>query len=251
MGVSQVVPNIFDSQRRVLRQRRASTRQGDGGAARWLFDAMADDLSERLGFLCFTGKTALVTGLGSEAVAASLEHTGVAICVTQALDVEQPIAGGPFDAVVSMAALDTVNDLPGALVHLRHALAPGGLLLATLVGAGSLPVLRRAMLAADGERPAARLHPQVDSRAASALLQRAGFARQVVDQYPLTVRYASLERLTGDLRDQGLTSVLGDRAPPLGKAALERARQAFASAADADGKVSERFEILTMTAWKD
>jgi hypothetical protein len=69
----------------------------------------------------------------------------------------------------------------------------------------------------------------------------------VVDTHTLTVRYSSLDRLVSDLRDQGLTSTLADRAPPLGKAALARARAAFLDLADADGKVSETFEIVTLT----
>lgn len=234
-----------------MRLRRAATRQYRAEAAHWLCDAMADDVIERLGFVRFAGPRALVAGLGSEAVGNHLAGAGVSVSRADRLDVEQPIAGGPYDVIVSMAELDTVNDLPGALIHLRHALAPGGLLLATLIGAGSLPMLRGAMLAADGDRPAARVHPQVDNRAASGLLQRAGFARQVVDQYPLIVRYGSLARLVEDLRDQGLTSALADRAPSIGKAGLRRAGAAFAAQPDPDGKVSERFEILTLTAWKD
>lgn len=249
--MNRPVPQIFDRRRRALRLQRAVIRQQRGDGARWLLDAMAEDVIERLGFLRFAGQTALVTGLGGEAVAAHLAGDGVAVSTRVNLDVEQPLAGGPNDAIVALAALDTVNDLPGALIHLRHALTPGGLLLATLIGAGSVPMLRHAMLAADGERPAARVHPQVDNRAASALLQRAGFARQVVDHYALTVRYGSLQRLVADLRDQGLTSVLADHAPPLGKAALESAGLAFAAQGEPDGKTSERFEILTLTAWKD
>ena len=245
------VPQIFDNRRRALRRHRAAIRQSRADAAHWLGDAMAEDAIERLGFVRFTGPRALVAGLGCEAVAGHLEAGGATVERRAGFDLAQPITDGPYDAIVSLAELDTINDLPGALIHLRHALAPGGLLLATLVGAGSLPALRQAMLAADGDRPAARVHPQVDNRAASALLQRAGFGRQVVDHYPLTVRYASLGGLVADLRDQGLTSVLADRAPPLGKGALAAAGAAFAAQADADGKTSERFEILTLTAWKD
>jgi hypothetical protein len=69
----------------------------------------------------------------------------------------------------------------------------------------------------------------------------------VVDTHRLTVRYSSLDQLIHDLRDQGLTSALADPAPPLGKAALQRARAAFLRQADADGKVSETFEIITLT----
>lgn len=249
--MSQAVPQIFDSRRRALRLRRAAMRRQHPGAAQWLGDAMAEDIVERLGFIRFAGKRALATGLGAEAVAAHLQAAGVTVERRDNLDLERPMPGGPYDVIVSLAQLDTVNDLPGALIHLRHALAPGGLLLATMVGAGSLPALRQAMLAADGERPAARVHPQVDNRAASALLQRAGFARQVVDHYPLAARYGSLERLVADLRDQGLNAVLADRGPPLGRAALAAAAASFEAQAEADGKTSERFEILTLTAWKD
>ena len=143
--------------------------------------------------------------------------------------------------------LDAVDDLPGALIHVRNALAPDGLVIASFVGGQSLPRLRAAMLAADGDRPAARLHPMVDPRAAPQLLQRAGWKDPVVDTHSLTVRYSSLDLLVSDLRDHGLTSALADPAPPLGKIALERARAAFLDQADEDGKVSETFEIITLT----
>ncbi len=245
--MSPSVPQIFDNHRRALRLRRAATRQQREGAAQWLADAMAEDVIERLGFLRWDDGPALVSGWGGGAVATALSASLPGATV----DYERPIAGGPFGLIASLGELDTVNDLPGALIHLRGALAPGGLLVATMLGAGSLPKLRQAMLVGDGERPAARIHPQIDHRAASALLQRAGFMRQVVDHHTLNVRYLALDRLIADLRDHGQTSVLADRAAPLGKAALERANVAFVAQADDDRKVSEQFEIITLTAWKD
>lgn len=143
--------------------------------------------------------------------------------------------------------LDAVNDLPGALIHLRAALAPGGLVIAHFIGGQSLPALRAAMLAAEPDRPAARLHPLVDPRAAPALLQRAGWKDPVVDTHALAVRYSALDRLVADLRDSGLGNALAKPAAPLGKAALIRARAAFAARADADGKTPETFEIVTLT----
>jgi hypothetical protein len=41
--------------------------------------------------------------------------------------------------------------------------------------------------------------------------------------------------------------MLAAPAPPHGKAALERARTAFREGADAEGRVVERFEILTLS----
>ena len=244
------VPFIFDPVRRAFRATRAHFRQARPEAASWLPEAMAEDSLERLAFLRFEGDKALVTGAGRDAFIAGYRSPRDIASIT-AIDFEVPIARARFDLIVSLGELDSINDLPGAFIHLRHALAPGGLLLAAMIGAGSLPKLRQALLDADGERPAARIHPQIDSRAATGLLQRAGFGRQVVDQHRLTVRYGSLDTLVADRRDQGLTSVLADRAPALSRAALERARAAFAAQADEDGKVSEHFEILTLTAWKD
>lgn len=239
------VPIIFDEPRRAARLRRA---QANTNGATWLIDAMASDIVERIGFLRPAGKTALLCGMGAGTVAAGVEFEHVSL--VSRLPLEVPLLGGPFDLIVSLGELDTINDLPGTLIHLRHALAPGGLLLAEMVGAGSLPALRAAMLAADGARPAARIHPQVDVHAASGLLARAGFERQVVDRFPLAVRYRALERLVADLRDQGLNSVLADRAPAIGKAGIQAASAAFAARADDDGRTSERFEIITMTAWQ-
>lgn len=245
------VPFIFDPARRRSRLARAMSRQHRTAAARWLPEAMAEDCLERLAFLRFEGEKALVTGLGRELLLAAPQGTIGHVEPRCAFDFEAPLPGGPYDLIVSLGELDTVNDLPGALIHMRHALARGGLLLAAMIGAGSLPKLRQALLAADGEQPAARIHPQIDSRAATALLQRAGLARQVVDQHRLTVRFRTLDTLVSDLRDQGLTSALADRPPLLSRSARAKAGAAFASQADADGKVSEQFEILTLTAWRD
>ncbi|MBW8755530.1 MAG: methyltransferase, partial [Sphingomonadales bacterium] len=100
-----------------------------------------------------------------------------------------------------------------------------------------------------GDRPAPRIHPQVDVRAGGQLLQRAGLADPVIDSRSLDVSFGSLDRLVGDLRAQGLTNVLARLGPPLGKAALAHAREAFA-AAGAAGRTTERFEILTLSGWR-
>ena len=203
-------------------------------------------MAERLAFLRHTPRRALIVGDVGRAL-------GLADCdivradpapVTDelAIDEERPLAfGEPFDLIASLATLDTVNDLPGALVHLRRALAPGGLLLSSFSGAGSLPALRAALLAADGERPAPRLHPMVDVRAGAALLQRCGYADPVADGWSLSVRFGSLAQAVADLRAQGLGNLLARPGPPLGKAALVRAEAAF--------QPDERFEIVTLTGW--
>jgi SAM-dependent methyltransferase len=210
---------------------------------------MIEDVAERLAFVRQPAGEALVIGDRTGVLVRDLiaqDHEVMALDVGE-LDEELPYPSGGFDLIVSLATLDTVNDLPGALIHIRNALAPGGRAIVEFVGAGSLDNLRRAMFAAEPERPAARLHPMVDIRAAAALLQRAGWADPVADSRALKVAYRSLDRLVADLRDQGLGNVLASPAPPLGKAALERARAAFLKGADAEGRVVEAFEILTLS----
>ena len=234
-------PTIFSRSRRLAARRRSARLQREADPARFVIDDIAEDMLERLAFLRHEPRRALVIGDWTGTLAAALDAPGTEVAEAEpagGFDEERPFPSGGFDFIASVATLDTVNDLPGALIHIRAALAPGGRALASFIGAGSLPALRRIMLAADGERPAARLHPMVDVRA--------GWADPVADSRTLTVAYRSLDRLVADLRAQGLGNVLASHAP-LGKAGLERAREAFAAEADEQGRVVERFEILTLS----
>jgi SAM-dependent methyltransferase len=245
-------PLIFSPARRVAIRRRMRALQGGAYAPRYLIDDMVEDVLERIDFVRLAPSRALIVGDVTSSLARTLVARGAEVIEADpadGFDEEQPLGPSGFDLIVSLGTLDTVNDLPGALIHLAHALAPGGMLLASFVGAGSLPVLRAVMLAGDGERFAPRLHPQIDARAGAQLLQRAGFADPVADSRPLDVRFGSLARLVGDLRAQGLSAAFARPGPPLGKAGLGRAQAAFASQA-VDGRVTERFEIVTLTGWR-
>jgi hypothetical protein len=241
------IPTIFSTARRARRLHRARQRRVQPDAARFLADDMIDDTLERLAFLRHEPTRALVLGDWTGALAVQLRAAGAVVKEPDDFDLEAPSPSGGYDLIAVVGLLDAVNDLPGALIHLRNALAPGGLVMAHFIGGQSLPALRAAMIAAEPDRPAARIHPLVDPRAAPGLLQRAGWKDPVVDTHALTVRYSSLDRLVGDLRDQGLGNALAKPAAPLGKAALARARAAFAARADADGKTPESFEIVTLT----
>ena len=242
------VPTIFAERRRVARVLRSDARQRSGeDAARFLLDEMAEDMIDRLSFVRHTPARALLVGSGAERLAAYLAQGGAEVLANLTANPAEPLTTGPFDFIGMIGQLDAINDLPGALIQLRHALTPGGLAIASFIGGQSLPALRAAMLAAEPDRPAARLHPMVDARAAPALLQRAGWKDPVVDTHSLVVRYSSLDRLVDDLRDSGLGNALAKPAAPLGKAALARARAAFAARAEPDGKTPETFEIVTLT----
>ncbi|WP_299192529.1 methyltransferase domain-containing protein [uncultured Erythrobacter sp.] len=246
------VPRIFDRRQAAAKWSRAHDRQRLHGGATYLADTMAADILERLDFMRFEADRVLVVGDAAGKLTKPLVDRGASGNIGRLgqFDEEKPGTPASFDLVVHLLGLGMVNDLPGALIHARNVLADGGLFFAAFPGAGSMPVLRQLALEADGERPAARMHPLVDNRAGTALLERAGFARQVVDSYPIRVRYPSLERMIGDLRDHGLTSSLTSAAPPLTRAGWSKAEALFDSLREEDGKVVETFEVLTLTGWR-
>jgi SAM-dependent methyltransferase len=244
-------PLIFSPRRRLAVRQRMRRLQERANAPRYLIDDMADDVIERLAFLRVEPARSLVIGDWTGGLPRALSRFGEVVATEPAegFDEERPYPLGDFDFIASLGTLDTVNDLPGALIHLRHALAPGGLMIASFVGAGSLPQLRAAMLVADSDRAGPRIHPQVDVRAGGQLLQRTGFADPVIDSRPLDVSFRSMAGLVADLRAMGLSNVLANPGPPYGKAARERADAAF-TAQGSDGRTTERFEIVTLSGWR-
>jgi len=253
---------------RSVRRQRRDRAAASGGSADYLHRRAADELLERLDLVRRDFRTALDLGCRNLYLTRRLRERGLDVVTADAgsayaaaaaggvqCDEDRlPFADSAFDLVVSVGALDTVNDLPGALTLVRRALRPDGLFLAAFAGAGSLARLREAMRAADeAEAPEAaspRIHPQIDVRAAGDLLTRAGFALPVVDTESVNVRFSSLARLVADLRAMGATNLLAARARrPLGRFALAAAAATFAEHADADGKTGERFEILHLSGW--
>ena len=251
------VPKIFSHRRRVARVLRHYQLSGFAPEAypaeQFLRTQAAEDIVERLDFMRFQSCTTYLMGELPGLLEERLQDRGFGVWTggPEVIDEEQPWKSPFFGLIISLFTIDTINDLPGALLHYRNALPQGGLFIAQFTGAGSLPTLRKIMLAADGDTPHARIHPQIDRPAASALMQRAGFAKHVVDSHTLTVRYSSLDRLVGDLRAQGLNSVLADAPPPITREGLRRAHAAFDALREDDGKVSETFEILTLTGWRE
>ncbi len=225
---------------------------------------MFDGLLERLGDVTRTFAHALVIGCPDTSARSALEKQGLeVICVDpaarnaalaggiQAEEDALPFAENSFDLVLACGTLDTVNDLPGALMLIRRALKPDGLFLGACIGAGSLPRLRQALFIAEGDSPRPHIHPQIDVRAAGDLLARAGFALPVADSETLRVRYSAILTLMQDLRGMGGGNIMtAARRGPLNRAVLARAAEHFAQAADPDGKTAETFSMLYMSGWK-
>jgi SAM-dependent methyltransferase len=165
-----------------------------------------------------------------------------------------PFREASLNLIVSGLALHRVNDLPGALIQIRLALAPDGLFMAAVLGAGALIELRRALLEAEEETQGGaspRVAPFVDVRDYGALLQRAGFALPVADAETLAVAYTNPRELMREIRALGGGNVLLARTRrPLQRKTLARAEALYRERHKLpDGGVRATFEIVYLTGW--
>ena len=165
-----------------------------------------------------------------------------------------PLAPDSIDLFASALALQWTNDLPGALIQIRAALRPDGLLLAAMTGGRTLAELREALAAAESEMrggASPRVMPAADVRDLGALLQRAGFALPVADRDALTVRYDSAFDLFRDLRAMGAANALPERERrPATRRLFLRAAEIYAERfSDPDGRVRATFEIVSLSGW--
>ena len=161
-----------------------------------------------------------------------------------------PFAPASFDLVVASVSLHWVNDLPGALIQLRRALRPEGLLLVSLPALGTLDELRRALTEAEAALSggaAPRVSPFAELRDCAGLLQRAGFTLPVADLEELRGLYAEPLALLRDLRAAGETNALLERdrrVPP-----RELFPLALAALPQQDGRVPVTLRLAMMTGW--
>ena len=156
-----------------------------------------------------------------------------------------------YDVVLAIGTLDTVNDLPRALIAIRFGMKPDGLLIGAISGGNTMPRLRSAMRAADAVLGTAspHVHPRIEAAALAPLLQQAGFASPVVDVDRIAVSYPSLGKLVSDLRRMGATNILEGRSrQPLSLHAFAAAADDFASGGR-EGRTEEVFEILHFAGW--
>lgn len=120
------IPQIFAPRRRAMRLARAIARAGRGDAGRFMAEDMTEDTLERLAFLRHAPQRALLLGDWTGMLATALAAQGCDVARPTALDAEAPYPAVGFDLIVVLGLFDAVNDLPGALIHMRNALAPGG-----------------------------------------------------------------------------------------------------------------------------
>jgi len=259
---------LFDA--RALRRHRARAATS-GGIADFLVSFAAEQLADRLADVKRRFPVALDLGCRDGMLARMLAGRGgieylVAadpavefarrapapnlVCDAEAL----PFRSHAFDLVLSNLLLHWTNDLPGALLQLRHALKPGGLLLASLFGGETLGELGGALMEAELEQEGGaspRVSPFADLRDLGGLLQRAGFREPVADGDRIAVTYADAHALMRDLRLMGESNALIERRRGMTRrATLTRADELYRLRHPApEGRIAASFQIMTLTAW--
>lgn len=266
-GKSLPSAQIFD--RVLLRSRRV--RAATLGPSTFLLDRAAADLAERLSTVLRRFDWAVDLGSPGEAVRAALAaipSVGTVVrtdavadrlapCSENVVAADEealPFRTASLDLVVSVLALQFVNDLPGVLLQICRALKPDGLFVGALLGGETLTELRQCFAAAESEvegGASPRVAPFADLRDLGGLLQRAGFALPVADVDRLTVRYRSSFDLMHDLRRMGAANALwARRRTPLRRATLSRVAEIYAqNFADDDGRVRATFDIIWLSGW--
>src|SRR6185437_11646612 len=195
---------VFD--RRAVRLHRDRAAGTVGRVADLLHDAAGrlldrlDDTTRRFTHALDLGGRGVVAPMlrarGIDTVSADISPTMATRNPAPAIAADEeflPFGPGSFDLIVASLALHWTNDLPGALIQFRRALAPDGLFLASLPALGTAAELRTALAEAEtalrgGASP--RVSPFPDLRDCAALLQRAGFAFPVADGEEIRLHYA-------------------------------------------------------------
>jgi len=218
---------------------------------------IAEELAERLAFVNRRFERTCLIGGEADAIAQRLREAG------QVKDIEArapsrndhlDLPREHYDAVFSVLDLQSVNDVPGALIQMRRALKPDGLLLACLFAGDTLTELRQSWLAAEsaimgGASP--RVAPMIDVRELGGLLQRAGLALPVADLDRTIVRYAEPIALIHEIRELGLSNTLTGRSRSFASrmlmaAAVNHYQQNFS---DPDGRIRATVDIAWLTGW--
>ena len=195
----------------------------------------------------------LLRGRGIETISCDLSPAMAARAGAPAVVADEeflPFGRDAFDLIVASLSLHWVNDLPGALIQLRMALRPDGLLLASLPALGTLAELRTALTEAEAALSggaAPRVSPFPELRDCAGLLQRAGFALPVADVDEIRLLYANPLDLLRDLRAAGESNAVALRERRIPPRALFPA--ALSALPAQDGRVPVTLRLAILTGW--
>jgi malonyl-CoA O-methyltransferase len=158
-----------------------------------------------------------------------------------------PFADGAFDLVFSNLMLQWCDDLDAVFAEISRVLKPGGLLLFSTFGPGTLFELRDAW-AASGDA-SNHVNHFFDAHALGSALMHAQLSEPVLDVDRIVTRYADATTLMRELKSIGAHNVTRGRARGLtGRQRLAAMTQAYDSLRR-DGKLPATWEVIHASAW--
>ena len=158
-----------------------------------------------------------------------------------------PFRAGSIDLVFSSLMLQWCDDLDGVFAEIARVLKPGGVLLFSTFGPGTLAELREAWGASDA--PGNHVNHFFDAHALGSALMHAGLSEPVLDVDRTVVGYPDVLTLMRELKAIGAHNVTAGRARGLtGRRRLIAMTQAY-EALRRGGKLPATWEVIHAICW--
>jgi SAM-dependent methyltransferase len=244
-------PIIFNRALYLARQKKTS-------GTEVLQNHIAAELDERLSLIMRRLPQALVITQNSQIIVDTLKVSGKFDDVKQIEPSEGDAFALPaqhYDCIISLLDLQCVNDVPGHLAQLGHALKADGLLLVAFFAGDTLHELRQSWLDAELETTGGvspRVAPMIGVRELGGLMQRAGLALPVADIDHTIVRYADVFALMREIKTFGYANPLVGRVDNFvsRRFLTKMAEHYHANFTDEDGRIRATLEVAWAMAWK-
>ena len=158
-----------------------------------------------------------------------------------------PFRDGAFDVVFSSLMLQWCDDLDGVFAEIARVLKPGGVLLFSTFGPGTLAELRDAWGASDA--PGNHVNHFFDPHALGSALMHAGLSEPVLDVDRTVIGYPDVLTLMRELKAIGAHNVTAGRARGLtGRKRLAAMTQAYETLRR-EGNLPATYEIIHAICW--
>lgn len=158
-----------------------------------------------------------------------------------------PFRDGSFNVVFSSLMLQWCDDLDAVFAEIARVLRPGGVLLFSTFGPGTLAELREAWSVSDA--PGNHVNHFFDPHALGSALMHAGLSEPVLDVDRTVVGYPDVLTLMRELKAIGAHNVTAGRARGLtGRKRFDAMTRAY-EVMRRDGKLPATYEVINAICW--